>query len=80
MRAAVDGHFMTARDEPRGEMLSEGFKPAVAGWNTSSSQDSDAHFIERLRKGMTSARLVRRPSMFAGRYLANQIVQPFFGP
>ena len=43
VRAAIDRHFMTARRETSREVLGECFEPAIAGWNTSSSENSDPH-------------------------------------
>src|SRR5579859_5215796 len=40
---AVDGYFMTASGEPDAELLGEGFKSSVAGWNAARTEDGDAH-------------------------------------
>src|SRR5262249_15216748 len=43
VRAAVNGDIVPARDEPRGQMFRERFKPAIVRRNTTRSENRDAH-------------------------------------
>ena len=43
VRAAIHGDIVAAQDQPSREMFCEGFKAAVAGGDTSRSENSNAH-------------------------------------
>ena len=44
VRAAIHGNFVTTSDESCSEMFSESLEAAIAGGNTSRSENSDAHW------------------------------------
>ena len=41
--AAVDGHLVAARHQPRGKFFGEGFEAAVVGRNAARAEKGDAH-------------------------------------
>jgi hypothetical protein len=47
MRPAVNSDLVPARDQSRGQMFGERFKPAIVRWNTTRSKNRNTHRSER---------------------------------